>query len=547
MSQAAVLSTDQWMLRAKGGQEYGPVSFDVLRAWAAQNRFTAGYEISNNQRDWQSVEKVPELGMDWFVEPGDGSRYGPFHPLALLDYIREGAVPPETRVIHKANGGEAKAYQVLLEAFVDAIDQTAEAQGELIRQVQVLQERLEERDRWFSEENRQIQEEREKRQEAERECRRLEKQGTLTAELQARLAQAESDLGPARKDAESERRIRLETVSRLEAELCAVRAAGDQRLRDAEERLQALRASAEAAQQSYDRRQAEFDALKAEDAARQQELAQARESGSRQRQDVEERLKKAESQASEAAAAASRAEAELAVIRGRQERERQAHESEKDELVDRAVSKVRQEAEELSASLAQQREAAEALSREVAVQRSENVILRDRLESVKADVEEAARTDRELVQLRQAAAALTRRAAELEGERERARAEQAAAHRELEFERGRVRLLEVRVAERADWRPLREDREEPRRRAGVENGTRPAWASGPVVEVPASGPAGEARAPADGIRMPPPRKPGSLAGLEAQAQAELKAWQEKKQAPPKADPAPKNKSWIPWK
>ncbi len=136
------------MLRSRDGREYGPVSFETLRAWAAQNRFTAGYAVSNNRQDWRPVESVPELGMDWFVDPGDGNRYGPFHPLALLDYVREGAVPPETKVIHKLNRGEAKAYQVLLEAFVDAIDQTSESQGELVRQVQALQERLEERDRW---------------------------------------------------------------------------------------------------------------------------------------------------------------------------------------------------------------------------------------------------------------------------------------------------------------------------------------------------------------------------------------------------------------
>jgi hypothetical protein len=575
MSPAEVTSTDHWMLRSKKGQEYGPVSFDMLRAWAAQNRFTAGYEISNNRKDWRTVETVPELGMDWFVEPGDGSRYGPFHPLALLDYVREGAVPPETRVIHKVNGGKAKAYQVLLEAFVDAIDQTAEVQGELVRQVQALQERLEERDRWFAEENRQLQEERAKRQELEIASRGLQEQGVLMAGLQARLAQLETDLGQARKEADTERRLRLEAVPRLEEALRAERAKADERIRDA---------------------------LKTGEAALQQELRQVREAGQRQRQEWESQLKLAESRGAEAAGAASRAEAELAVLKARQERERQARETEKAESEVRAVSEIRGEAEGLKASLAardtelaslrlllekerqareelraetgaraaseaQQREAADALSREVATQRRENATLRDRLDSVRVEVEEAARTDRELVSLRQASAAtklrlaeteaqaagmktereaLAARAAVLEGEREQAIRENEAAARELEAERGRIRTLEARLAERPDEKP-REERDGPRRRPAAENGTRPAWASGPVEEVPASGPAAEPRAEPEPLRMPPPRKPGSLAGLEAQAQAELRAWQDKKQAPPKAEPAPKSKSWIPWK
>ena len=81
----------------------------------------------------------------------------------------------------------------------------------------------------------------------------------------------------------------------------------------------------------------------------------------------------------------------------------------------------------------------------------------------------------------------------------------------------------------------------------MEKGGRPDWASAPGEEVPASGPAEKLRPEPDPVRAPPSKKPGSLAGLEAQAQAELKAWQEKKQAPPKIDPASKTKSWIPWK
>ncbi len=425
MSPDADIATDHWVLRAKEGQEYGPVAFEALRAWAAQNRFTAGYAISNNRRDWRTVESVPELGMDWFVEPTDGVRYGPFHPLALLDYVREGAIPPETRVIHKVNGGEAKAYQVLLEAFVDAIDQTSEAQGDLVRQIQALQERLEERDRWFDEENRQLQEERKKRQELEIEARRLEEQGALAAAAETRLKELEAELARARQEADAERRKIREVVPRLEAELRAARAEADQ--------------------PGHARVQAELEVLKTDYAGLQQELKQSRDGVLRQRQEDELRLKGAESQAAEAAAAASRAEAELAVLKSRHERD---------------------------------------------------------LESREID--------------------LKTRLTELEGERDRVVLESTEVQRELALERGRIWILEARLAAQ---------------------GPRPVRAAGPIVEEPASGPAPDPGS----TRPPPPRKAGSLAGLEAQAQAELKAWQDKKQSLPTVDPVPKNKSWIPWK
>ena len=610
MSQPAPIPADHWILRSAAGQEYGPVSFDTLRAWAAQNRFTAGYSISSNREDWRTVESVPELGMDWFVEPGDGNRYGPFHPLALLDYIREGAVPPETKVIHKGNGGVARAYQVLLEAFVDAIDQTGEAQAELIRQIQALQERLEERDRWFQGESRTLHEERERRQELEMAVRRLEEQGAASAAERARLAQLEAELPRVRKELDAERRAQHDARVKREAESQAAKAELERRIRELEQKLSAKQSGQEAASREKDllavqlaaerqARETERAHLQEQTRLAEETIRESRDESIRLRRDYETRLKEAETRAAEAAVAASHAEAKLVALQGRAERLRL--EAEQAESATREATEIRGEAQTLASSLrtsenektalrlalekerlavqesraegqarleseAQQREAGEALSREVTALRHGNADLLSKLEAVRGEAEEAARTEQELARLRQLVptqkkrleeaeasggklqseltaalereaktardfeARTTRQQAEqrqVEAERERLAAQAAGQgekverlERELETTRVRIGFLEARLADRP----------------AAESKSRSAWAVPPVRDIPA------AEEPA-----PPPRKAASLAGLEAQAQAELKAWQEKKQMGPKTEPPAKGKSWIPWK
>lgn len=602
------MPVDQWLLRSPAGQQYGPVSFDTIRAWAAQNRFTAGYGISANGSEWRPVEAVPELGMDWFVEPGDGSRYGPFHPLALLDYIREGAVPPETKVIHKTNGGEARAYQVLLEAVVDAIDQTREVQTELVRQIQSLQERLEERDRWFAGENKTLQEERERRQELELAVRRLEEQGTQSASLQAHLTQAESELARLRKSLDTECRAHQETRARLEQDLRAGKSEADRRIRDLEQQAAAAQEKGEGARREKELlagqlaaerqgRETERAALAEQGREAEAAIRQSRDEALRLKRDFESRLNQAETQAAEAAAAASRAEAQVATLQSRAERMKR--DAEQAETATRTASEIRSEAQSLAAALkaseleraalhtalekerqamqelraeaqarlaseASQREAAGALSREITVLRREVAALQHQVESSRVDADEHSRTGQELAQLRQTVLALKKKMGEGESaaitarteldearEREAKTAREAAAlseraqadRRQLESERDRqvsqaallsakidrlesdlesgrdrIRVLEARLAERpaGDAKP------------------KAAW-SGPITDIPAEEPA------------PPPRKAPNLAGLEARAQAELKAWQEKKQTGPKTESPPKGKSWIPWK
>jgi|GEM_PF-5048027 len=236
METERIMNPDLWYLQAPNGHEYGPVPFDRLRIWAAQNRFAAGYRISRDRSEWQAVETVPELGMDWYVQTAAGARYGPFHPLALLDYVREGAIPPEAVVVHKGKGGTARAYQVLLEAVVDAIDQTAEDQAALFEQVAQLREELEAqtRARQAAEEERdalrqQVREwnDRQATWEAERTRQR--------AELEAAAQEREHLKAEQEREAENARRAQAAAVEWEQRARVAFEAA-DRRVAEAERR-----------------------------------------------------------------------------------------------------------------------------------------------------------------------------------------------------------------------------------------------------------------------------------------------------------------------
>jgi colicin import membrane protein len=325
--------------------------------------------------------------------------------------------------------------------------------------------------------------------------------------------------------------------------------------------------------------------LKADESGVQQELLKSREESHRQKRELDARLQEAETRAAESAASASRAEAELALLKGRSERALQAREAEQAQIESRVISaggeleaakaqlkaaeaerallrgqlekerKARAEDQAAMAARAegeiQHREALEALTHEVTALRRDKADLTHRLDSVRARAEENAQADREVAQLRGTLVSVKKEQAESETRARQRLAEidERLGHavrageeavREAAAGRDRIRLLESRLAENA--RPS----------------ARPAWAAGPVIDAPMADsapqdrpvseprPAAEPRSAPDPVRVPP-RKAGSLAGLEAQAQAELKAWQEKKQVPPAVENPPRNKSWLPWK
>ncbi len=85
-------NTSKWYLKTAEGSIYGPIEFSTLPDWAAQGRVAPGDHVSKDKQSWVPAETFPELGMQWTVEVGDGSSYGPLNVLALADLVDDGTI-----------------------------------------------------------------------------------------------------------------------------------------------------------------------------------------------------------------------------------------------------------------------------------------------------------------------------------------------------------------------------------------------------------------------------------------------------------------------
>ncbi len=96
----------QWWLKTADGTRYGPVGLPTLCAWAADARVAPGCVVSPDGERWTAAHELAPLRMDWFVELGDGTEYGPLNLLAVADLVREGSVRVGARLRHARKPGE---------------------------------------------------------------------------------------------------------------------------------------------------------------------------------------------------------------------------------------------------------------------------------------------------------------------------------------------------------------------------------------------------------------------------------------------------------
>ena len=111
LTSSATLSTE-WHLRDGGETLAGPVSFDVLVAWARDCRVAHDHEISADGIFWAKACDVPGLEMEWLVTLVDGSEYGPINKFAVNDLIADGSVSPEAELVHCRSGEKRSVASV---------------------------------------------------------------------------------------------------------------------------------------------------------------------------------------------------------------------------------------------------------------------------------------------------------------------------------------------------------------------------------------------------------------------------------------------------
>ena len=96
----------KWYVRMQNGAVYGPVALNELCEWSAQCRILPGHEVSQDRQNWTPAETIPELSMEWLVELPDLTLYGPLHPLAIHELLRDGMVAANAKVINKFTNEE---------------------------------------------------------------------------------------------------------------------------------------------------------------------------------------------------------------------------------------------------------------------------------------------------------------------------------------------------------------------------------------------------------------------------------------------------------
>ncbi len=200
--------TTKWYLRIDEDSLYGPVVATKLREWAQQGRVAPGNEISSDREQWIPAEDLPELEMVWNVELDDGTFFGPLNIKALRDLLEDETITFESRLVNRSSGEtasvgekEAEIYAEEREAMVAAA--LAEQQRENVDVLRRLQSKLRESFERLDEARRNCEEE--KRQHAETRDTLAEREGQINA-LQEQLA------------TEQQRLADLETQDRQKAE-----------------------------------------------------------------------------------------------------------------------------------------------------------------------------------------------------------------------------------------------------------------------------------------------------------------------------------------
>ncbi len=104
-----------WYLRKPDGSEYGPISSADLLRWAVQCRIVAGNAVSRDHENWQRVEDMPELEMDWIAHRPDEKEYGPFNIGATKELLDHKVVTNDTVLTNRKTGKSVTVEQVLNE------------------------------------------------------------------------------------------------------------------------------------------------------------------------------------------------------------------------------------------------------------------------------------------------------------------------------------------------------------------------------------------------------------------------------------------------
>lgn len=97
----------KWYLRKHEDNEvFGPVDFAKLKEWARSAQVAPLDMVSDDQIKWIKAPMLQELHMDYLIQLGEESYYGPTTEEAVQEFLRLGEIHAGTTLINCCSGQE---------------------------------------------------------------------------------------------------------------------------------------------------------------------------------------------------------------------------------------------------------------------------------------------------------------------------------------------------------------------------------------------------------------------------------------------------------
>ena len=97
----------KWYLRKhENGEVFGPVDFAKLKDWARAAQMSPLDMVSDDRTNWVKAPMLQGLHMDYLIQLGDESYYGPTTEEAVQEFLRLGEIRAETTLINCCTGAE---------------------------------------------------------------------------------------------------------------------------------------------------------------------------------------------------------------------------------------------------------------------------------------------------------------------------------------------------------------------------------------------------------------------------------------------------------
>jgi hypothetical protein len=99
--------TGKWFLKKHEDSEvFGPVDFTKLKEWARAAQISPLDMVSDDRANWIKAPMLQELHMDYLIQLGEDSYYGPTTEEAVQEFLRLGEIHADTVLINCCTGAE---------------------------------------------------------------------------------------------------------------------------------------------------------------------------------------------------------------------------------------------------------------------------------------------------------------------------------------------------------------------------------------------------------------------------------------------------------